>query len=330
MKKVLTLTMVIILSSFSICAQAQELKTPVHLRLASQDLGSAWYIYGANFGKLWRSVLPKGSTIDVLPFGGAPANSFLIEKGDAELAFSFTAIANWAVQGKVAYSHKIDVISGLVGGLDKYYLAVIATKRSGITSLEEVAKKRIPARFVSQPVGSSGEFSMRLLFEAYGMTYEDIKSWGGSVTPTSTSVAQAQMTDGKADIWIQVVTAGHPAVSELTLSTEVVFLPTGENIIQKMTEYGYEKALLPAKVFKGQDKEVSYVGFPTILIAHKDLKPEVAYLLTKAIVENKQILMQAHAGFKYFIPEEAWKLGNYGIPLHPGAGKYYRDKGMMR
>ncbi len=97
-----------------------------------------------------------------------------------------------------------------------------------------------------------------------------------------------------------------------------------------MTEYGYEKALLPAKVFKGQDKEVSYVGFPTILIAHKDLKPEVAYLLTKAIVENKQILMKAHAGFKYFIPEEAWKLGNYGIPLHPGAGKYYRDKGMMR
>jgi len=64
----------------------------------------------------------------------------------------------------------------------------------------------------------------------------------------------------------------------------------------------------------------SFVCFPTILIAHKDLKPEVAYLLTKAIVENKQILMKAHAGFKYSNPEEAWKLGNYGIPLHPGAG----------
>lgn len=329
MKKMLQIV-VLFLISFSISAEAQELKSPVHLRLASQDLGSAWYVYGATFGKLWRNVLPRGSTIDVLPFGGAPANALLIEKGDADLAFSFTAIANWAVQGKVAYSKKMDVITGLIGGLDKYYLAAIATKRSGISSLEEVAKKKLPARFVSQPVGSSGEFSMRLLFEAYGMNYDAIKSWGGSVTPTSTGVAQAQMTEGKADIWIQVVTAGHPAVSELALSTDLNFLPTGEPIIKKMTEYGYEKTVLPAKVFKGQDKEVSYVGFPTILIAHKDLNPEVAYLLTKIIVENKDALVKAHAGFRDFNPEEAWKLAKYGIPLHPGAEKYYRDKGMMK
>jgi TRAP transporter TAXI family solute receptor len=321
---------VLLVIFFSVPAAAQELKTPVHLRLASQDLGSAWYVYGANFGKLWRNALPKGSTIDVLPFGGAPANSLLLEKGDADLAFSFTAIANWAVQGKVAYSKKIDVISGLVGSLDKYYLAVIATKRSGIASLEDVAKKKLPVRFVSQPVGSTGEFSMRLLFEAYGMNYDALKSWGGSVTPTSTGVAQAQMVDGKADVWIQVVTAGHPAVSELALSTDLNFLPSEEHIIRKMTEYGYETTVLPAKVFKGQDKEVSYVGFPTILIAHKDLKPELAYLLTKIIFENKDALVKAHAGFKNFNPQEAWKLEKYGIPFHPGAEKYYRDKGMMK
>jgi TRAP transporter TAXI family solute receptor len=329
MKKML-MVLILVLLSFSIQAQAQDLKSPVHLRLASQDLGSAWYVYGANFGKLWRNVLPRGSTIDVLPFGGAPANSLLIEKGDADLAFSFTAIANWAVQGKVSYTKKIDVIKGLVGSLDRYYLAVIATKRSGITSLEEVAKKKLSARFVSQPVGSTAEFSMRLLFEAYGMSYEAIKSWGGSITPTSTGVAQAQMIDGKADIWIQVVTAGHPAVSELALSTDLNFLPTGENVIQKMAEYGYEKTVLPAKVFKGQDKDVPYVGFPTILIGHQDLKPEVAYLLTKTIMENKDALVKAHAGFKDFKPEEAWKLDRHGISLHPGAEKYYRDKGMMK
>jgi len=329
MKKMF-LVLTVILFLLSVHAEAQEIKTPVHLRLAAQDLGSAWYVYGANFGKLWRNVLPRGSTIDVLPFGGAPANSLLLEKGDADLAFSFTAIANWAIQGKVAYSKKIDVISGLVGSLDRYYLAVIATKRSGITSLEEVARKKLPVKFVSQPVGSTGEFSMRLLFEAYGINYEAIKSWGGSVTPTSTSVAQAQMIDGKADIWIQVVTAGHPAVSELAISTDLIFLPAEENITKKMTEYGYEKTVLPARVFKGQDKEVPYVGFPTILLAHKDLQREVAYLLTKTIMENKEALVKAHAGFKDFKPEEAWRLDRYAIPLHPGAEKYYRDKGMMK
>jgi TRAP-type uncharacterized transport system substrate-binding protein len=40
--------------------------------------------------------------------------------------------------------------------------------------------------------------------------------------------------------------------------------------------------------------------------------------------------VKAHAGFKDFKPEEAWKLDRHGIPLHPGAEKYYRDKGMMK
>ena len=320
----------LLLVSFSVPAAAQELKSPVHLRLASQDLGSAWYVYGANFAKLWRQALPKGSTIDVLPYGGGPANSYLLEKGDADLAFSFTAVANWAVQGKVTHKKKIETIRGLVGSLDRYYLAVIATKRSGITSLEEVARKKLPARFVSQPMGSTAESSMPLLFEAYGMSYEAIKSWGGSVTPTSTGVAQAQMTEGKADVWIQVVTAGHPAVSELALSAELNFLPASEEIIRKMMEYGYEKAVLPAKVFKGQDKEVPYVGFPTILIGHQDLEPQLVYLLTKTIMENKEALKKAHAGFKNFMPEDAWKFEKFGIPLHPGAEKYYREKGLMK
>jgi hypothetical protein len=330
MKKIWSATVMILMLLLSVQIQAQELKTPVHLRIASMDLGSAHYVYGATFAKLWRSILPKGSTIDVLPFAGGLGNAFVIDKGDAELGLLFGAAANWAIQGKVAFPKKIDVLTGLVGGLDKYYAAVMATKRSGITSLEEVAKKKLPVKIVAQPVGSASEFSMRLILEAYGMTYDGLKSWGGAVTPTSTGVAQAQMMDGKADIWINMVTAGHPAISELAISTDLLFLPMSDEIIHKLMTYGYEKTFLPAKSFKGQDRDVPLVGWPTILVAHKDLKPEVAYLFTKTIVENKPELVKAHAGFKDFIPEDAWKLDKYGIPLHPGAEKYYRDKKMIK
>ena len=321
---------VLLLVSLSVPAAAQELKSPVHLRLASQDLGSAWYVYGATFGKLWRNVLPRGSTIDVLPYGGAPANVLLIEKGDAEVGLCNNTVARWAVQGKVAFPKPVPEIRGMVGALDKYYLAAVATKRSGITSLEDVAKKKMPVRIVTQPVGSSGEVSLRLLLEAYGITYDDIKSWGGSVTPTSTGVASAQMIDGKADIWVQVIVAGHPAISELAMATDVVFLPYSKAIIDKLENYGYQEAVLPAKTFKRQDQAVPMVGYPTILIVQRDLNPELVYVLTKAIVENQQQLVKAHAGFKNFIPEDAWKMIKIGIPLHSGAEKYYRDKGMIK
>jgi TRAP transporter TAXI family solute receptor len=218
----------------------------------------------------------------------------------------------------------------MVGALDKYYLAGVATKRSGITSLEDVAKKKMPVRIVTQPVGSSGEVSLRLLLEVYGMTYDDIKSWGGSVTPTSTGVASAQMIDGKADIWVQVIVAGHPAVSELAMATDVVFLPYSKAISDKLENYGYQEAVLPAKTFKGQDQAVPMVGYPTNLIVQRDLNPELVYVLTKAIVENQQQLVKAHAGFKDFVPADAWKMVKIGIPLHSGAEKYYREKGMIR
>ena len=310
--------------------RAQELKAPVHLRLATQDLGSAWYMYGANFATLWRQALPKGSTIDVLPYGGGPANSLLIDKGDAEIAISFTAIANWALRGTLAYDRKIEKITGLVGQLDRYYLGIVATKGSGVTSFGEALRKKRPMRIVSQPIGSTAEYSIRLLFQAYGLSLDEFKSWGGTYTPTSTEVAKAQMIDGKADVWIQVITAGHPAVSELAITTGLVFLPIEEEIRNKMVAHGYQETVLPAKVFKGQESEVPILGFPSILIADKDLKPEVAYALTKAIVENRDALIKAHSGFKDFKPDDAANLVRYGIPLHPGAEKYYREKGLIR
>ncbi len=328
MKRVVILA--VILSLFAIPAQAQVIKSPVHLRLATQDLGSAWYVYGATFAKLWRGVLPRGSTIDVLPYGGAPANALLIEKGDADMGLCNNTVGRWAIQGKVAFPKPIAEIRGMIGALDKYYLAAVATKRAGIGNLEDVARKKMPVRIVTQPVGSSGEVSLRLLLGAYGITYEDIKSWGGSVTPTSTGVAQSQMIDGKADVWVQVIVAGHPAISELAISTDVVFLPYAKSIIDKLDDYGYQEAVLPAKTFKGQDQAVPMVGYPTILIGERDMNLDLAYVLTKCIVENKEQLTKAHAGFKSFIPEDAWKLVKIGIPLHPGSEKYYKERGWMK
>jgi hypothetical protein len=45
---------------------------------------------------------------------------------------------------------------------------------------------------------------------------------------------------------------------------------------------------------------------------------------------KQERVSQGPSGFKYFNPEEAWKFQAYDVPLHPGAAKYYRDKGMIK
>jgi TRAP-type uncharacterized transport system substrate-binding protein len=60
------------------------------------------------------------------------------------------------------------------------------------------------------------------------------------------------------------------------------------------------------------------------------LPNEVAYAVTKALCENRDALAKGHAGLKYFNPQVGWKPENLGIPLHPGAEKYYKEKGWMK
>jgi len=206
----------------------------------------------------------------------------------------------------------------------------MTTKKAGITSLEEVAQKKMPVNIVTQPRGGASDASTQLVLDAYGMNAEMIKSWGGSVTPTSTNICSGQMQDGKAQIWINMVVAAHPVISELSVLTDLIFLPFPAPILNKMASYGYSKTFLPAKTFKGQDKDVPMPGWPTLLVARNDLPEEVAYLLTKSLVENKPELVKGHAALKNFNIDASAEFRDAGIPIHPGAVRYYKEKGMMK
>ncbi len=82
--------------------------------------------------------------------------------------------------------------------------------------------------------------------------------------------------------------------------------------------------------FKGQKGPTMGADLGTHIIAHKDVPVEIAYIITKTIVENKEKLVERHKAWSGFKPEEAWKPENNSVPLHPGAAKYYRERGWLK
>lgn len=136
--------------------------------------------------------------------------------------------------------------------------------------------------------------------------------------------------DGQADLFMQVVTAGHPAMTEIAITAEVVFLGLSDEVVKRLTTYGWNPATLPANTFKGQNSALPTIGTTTSLITTDKLPLEVAYAITKALCENRETLSKGHAGLKPFNPQLGWKSENLGLPLHPGAEKYYREKGWLR
>ena len=326
----LTLAVVLILAVGVSGVAAQAPAQPVSLAFATLDTGSAWYVYGATMAELLRRALPSGSNIDVKPRAGGVGNPRLVAKNETPLGFGFTVTNRWAYEGKEAYTEKMENLRGLVGGLDTYYLVAVATKKLGISSVREIKDKRLPVKVYTQPIGALGEFAGRQLLRAAGMSYADIKSWGGSTSHVGYNIIIDAFKDGRADILFAVVTPKHPSVSEIVTGVDVKFLGLDPESAKALLPLGYSAATMPPETFKGQSEPVSTVGFPTVLITNKDLPEPVAYTVTRTVLENKDALVRGHAGLAEFDPKTAWQADKVGIPLHPGAEKAYREKGWMK
>jgi uncharacterized protein len=316
--------------ALALAVPAAWAEPPVTLAFATLDTGSAWYVYGATMADLLRKALPPGSNVDVKPFAGGVGNAKLVAKNETPLGLSFTVTNRWAVEGKEAYDARLENLRALVGGLDTYYLVALARQKLGVNSLREIKEKKLPVRIFTQPIGALGEFGGRQLLRASGLSYADIKGWGGATSHVGYNIIVDAFKDGRADLLLAVVTPKHPSVSEIATFTDVRFLELDPEVVSGLEPLGYTAATMPANTFKNQPEPVHTVGFPTVVITNTDLPEPVAYTITKTIIENKDALVRGHAGLGAFDPATAWRPEKVGIPLHPGAERAYREKGWMK
>ena len=309
---------------------AGGLTEPVHIRIASAGIGGGWYVYAATFASVIRKALPKGSTIDVLPIAGSVANPKLVNQGDAEFALAQTVTGYWAANGIEVYDAPLTNVRGVAGGFDDIWMSFIVDKKTGLMSMEEIKEKKFPLRLLTAQRGGTGELITRMVLKAYGMSYDSLDSMGGSAKAVPRPAVAGIIREGKADAYSHSLMVGHATAVELTTNVDVRFLPLSSKVIDELAATGLAKVTIPKGAFRGVDEAMPSVGSPTILIARADLDEEIVYTVTKAIAENKAALDKGHAGLKHFDPETAWQPAKLQIDLHPGAVRYYKERGWMK
>lgn len=304
------------------------------VRFATMRLGTSWYVFGATLYKLMREELPEGDRMEILPKGGGVANPILVERGHVKMALANRATAAWAWDGHplVYEGRKHSKLRALVGGLNPVWVSAMARKdfleKTGQTTLKEVLTGKHPVRIVMKPRGSSVPVVADMIFEAMGTSRKDITDRGGTIIQVGAQQIPTVLRNGRADLYIEVTPKGHPTVTEVTLTIPMRFLDLPEEVQGELAKTG----LLPAEVppvFKGQEVPVRAVDLGTIIIVSSDLSEDLAYRITRTICQNKEALAKAHKAWSRFDPEAAWKPENTGIPLHPGAERYYRERGWM-
>jgi len=337
MKRLSLMVMAALVLGLLVAGPAQTASDkPVNLKFASFSVGGSWYIYAVNIAEAITPLLPKGSKIDVLPYQGGVGNPILVSKGDADLGLSFSTCSNWAFKGIVDYANrkKMDNLRAVVGGLNKpHRVTLIARKDAGFNSIQDIKDKKLKVRLVTVQRGGMGEALARQVLEAYGMTYNDITGMGGSVNHIDLPVALQQLQDGQADLFIHNVGYKQPDVVELCLRGNMKFLTLAPDKAKYLVEkYGFQSGLKIDKgEFTGVTADIPSIGYPTGVITTAKIPADLAYVITKGICENKAKLAAAHASLTTFNPTIAWKPEINGfVPLHPGAEKYYKEKGWMK
>jgi len=311
---------------FSVAAHAQS--GPQKLAMATFKTGSGWYVMGQAMSRIMTPALPAGSKVDVLPYTGGVGNPMLLDKGKADIALGFPVETGLAIKGEPPYKKKIPELKMLVGNTDTYWYVFAVRADTPIRSFSDIKEKKFPLRLVVLPKGSSGEWDTRKVLEAYGITYDDIKSWGGKVNHVSFPTAVEMMKDGQADAFGQVCTPGHPAWTQLSTTAALRFLPIDKEQAGKfVSEYGFRESFLPKGVFKGVEQDTPVLGFATCVITTTRMPDDIAYKITKAICENKAELITTYKGAAVFDPQKATQVP---LPLHPGAEKYYKEAGILK
>ena len=303
----------------------------VKLRIATTGIGGNWYLYGQGIADVIKQAIPAGSSIEILPRAGGIANPKLVNNGDAELGLSLSVNAAWAYSGTVAYKTPQKNIRSIIGGIDLFFMGILATKKSGITNLIEIRDGKKPFRLITTPVGGLGEFGARQIMEANGTPYKWIDKRGGFVRHVARVATVDYMRENKADAWSHIMARGFPLVTQIAAVEPVVMVPLPKDVVQKLEKVGWNAYEIPVGTFEFIKEPVLSISTSTTLLVSKDLNSDLVYKMTKALVENSKELTKIHAALKAFNPENGcWKENITGVPLHEGAAKYFRERGWLK
>ena len=295
-------------------AQAQDRSDwPSSLKVGTASQGGTYFIYGAGWAGMVQEMLNVPTSSEVT--GGPVQNFALVQAGNLQLAMTTMGPAReaWDGQSPIAPGVEMrDVRATFPMYQTPFHF--IALKSSGITDVSGLDGKTVG---VGPRGGTCGTYFPRF-FETLGINVTP--QYGGA------SDLAGQMQDGLIDGF--AFCAGLPiaAFNEVAAQNPAnIFGFTAaeqQKLVDAFPVSAYE---IPAGTYGSMPETINSVAMWNFGIAHADLPESLVYETMKVVLDNHDRMMQIHNSAKETLPEN-WKHNTF-LPFHPGAVKYYKEKG---
>ena len=296
----------------SVSARADEFIT-----VLSGGTSGVYYPLGAALAKIYGEKIP-GARPTVQATKASVENLNLLQQGKGEIAFTLgdSLAAAWTGDAEAGFKTKLDKLRG-VTAIYSNYIQIVAAKDSGIATLADLKGKRLS---VGAPK-SGTELNARAILAAAGLSYSDL----GKVEYLPFGESVELMKNRQLGATLQSAGLGVSSIRDLASSVDITVVEIPQAVIDKAGA-PFVATDIPAGTYAKQDKPVRTAAVVNYLVTRADLPDDLVYQMTKAIYENLGELQAAHSAAKGIKLENA-KLG-MPVPLHPGAAKYFAEKGV--
>jgi len=302
------------LSLSAVGAHAQEF-----INVLTGGTSGVYYPLGVALADIYGKGI-SGAKTQVQATKASVENLNLLQQGKGEIAFSLGDSVQEAVKGnqEAGFPQKLDKLRG-IAAIYPNYIQIVASQESGIKSLADLKGKSLS---VGAPA-SGTELNARAIFAAAGMKYDDL----GKVEYLPFAESVELMKNRQLDATLQSAGLGVASIRDLATSVPITVVAVPKAEVEKIGS-PYMSVVIPAGTYEGQAADVETAAVGNFLITHDGVSEETAYQMTKLLFESLPQLVAAHAAAKAIDPAKA--LDGMPVPLHPGAEKYYKEKGLLK
>ena len=278
-----------------------------------------YYPLGVAIGKIFSDKLPNVKT-QVQATKASVENLILLQQGRGEIAFALgdSLKAAWDGDEEAGFKAKLNKLR-TIGAIYPSYIQIVATADSGIKTLADLRGKSLS---VGAPK-SGTELNSRAILAAAGLSYKDL----GKVEYLPFAESIDLMKNRQLDATLQSAGLGVASLKDLSTSIDITVVSVPKEVVDKIGP-PFTSAKIPANTYPGQEKDVPTAAVTNYLVTSTAVSDDLAYQMTKLIFESLPELANSHVAGKNIRLETA-AIGS-PIPLHPGAIRYYKEKGLLK
>ncbi|MBI4799123.1 MAG: TAXI family TRAP transporter solute-binding subunit [Desulfarculus sp.] len=287
------------------------------ISVATGGTGGVYYPYGGGIASVISKYLPGvEATAEVT--AASVDNCRLVAAGKADLGFVMADSAYDAVMGTGKFKEKMPLMN--VAVLYSNFMHVVVTDDK-INSVADLKGKKVS----TGAPGSGTEVKALRVLEAFGIDPDkDIKR-----DRLGASESAGALKDNKVEAYFW--DGGLPTASVLDLAatpgTTIKLLPSGEAVSKMVGKYGpvYFPKTIPKAIYPGMKADVPVAAVANLLLCNQKADPGLIYNILKTMFEHHAELVAIHKEALHLTPQEA-VMGS-PIPFHPGAVKFFKEKG---